>query len=96
VNAQHCGASLTECTCRNVYDCHQNVTESQVTEYHKRVHTCTQTESGLATIYKACCTQVGPTHAAGGDGMDRWQHSSHLLLHVRRNWIPVTSTHRNH
>ena len=27
-------------------------------------------------------TQAGPVHAAGcGDGMDRWQHSSHLFLH---------------
>ena len=32
---------------------------------------------------QACCTQAGPAHAAGhGGGMDRWQHSSHLLLHV--------------
>jgi len=30
---------------------------------------------------QACCTQAGPAQAAGrGDGMDRWQHSFHLLL----------------
>jgi len=32
---------------------------------------------------QACCTQAGPAHTAGcGGGMDRWQHSSHLLLHA--------------
>jgi len=52
----------------------------------------TNRESGTATVYKACCTQVGPAHAVGGDGMDRSQHSSHLLPHVRRDWSPVTTT----
>ena len=45
----------------------------------KRTHVYTNCESGLATIYKACCTQVGPAHAVGGDGMHRSQHSCHLL-----------------
>ena len=43
---------------------HQNVTEPQVTEYHKK-YTRVQhrnCESGLA---KACCTQAGPAHTAG-------------------------------
>ena len=26
------------------YDCYQNVTEPQTTEYHKKVHTCTTQE----------------------------------------------------
>jgi len=52
----------------NAYDCHQNVTEPQATEYHKKRRVL---ESSLAKIYKACCTHVGPAHAAGGDGMDR-------------------------
>jgi len=34
-------------------------------------HVYTNCESGLATIYKACCTQAGLVHAAGADGMDR-------------------------
>ena len=44
---------------------------------------------------QACCTQAGPAHAAGhGDGMERWQHSSHLhCVVVRRGWSPVTLTH---
>jgi len=58
----------------------------------KCTHMCTNSESGLVTIYKACCTQVGPAHVAGGDGVNRCQHSSHLLLHLRRDWNPVTST----
>ena len=29
----------------NVYDCHQNVPEPPATEYHKKVHTYTQTVS---------------------------------------------------
>ena len=33
-------------------------------------HMYTNSESGLATMYKACCTQVGPAHIAGGDGLD--------------------------
>jgi len=49
----------------NAYDCHQNVTEPQDTEYHRKEHVCTNCESGLATIHKACCTQAGPAHATG-------------------------------
>ena len=45
----------------------------------KRTHMYTNCESGLTTIYKTCCTQVGPAHTISGDGMDRSQHSSHLL-----------------
>ena len=49
-------------------DCHQN----QATEYHNKcTHMYMNCESGLAIIYKVCCTQAGPAHAAGGDGMDR-------------------------
>ena len=29
----------------NAYDCHQNVTEPQATEYQKKVHVCTGTVS---------------------------------------------------
>jgi len=37
---------------------------------------------------QACCTQAGAAHAAGrGGGIDRWQHSSYLLLHA----LPVAS-----
>ena len=43
---------------------------------------------GTSYDIQACCTQAGPAHAAGcGGGMDRWQHSSHFLLHV----LPVAS-----
>jgi len=57
---------------------HAYVTEPQATEITKH-RNC---ESGLA-ISKARCMQAGPAHAPGhGDGMNRWQHSSHLLLHV--------------
>jgi len=54
---------------------------------YARVHR--NCESGLAILnIQACCTQAGPAHAAGhGGGMDRWQHSSHLLLHA----LPVAS-----
>ena len=48
----------------HAYDCHQNATELQTTEYHKK-YTRVQhrnCESGLA---KACCTQAGPAHTAG-------------------------------
>jgi len=48
----------------------------------KIIHTCTQ-ELWVRPGYniQACCTQAGAAQAAGrGDGMDRWQHSSHLLL----------------
>ena len=45
---------------------------------------------------QACRTQAGPAHAAGhGNGMDRWQHSSHPHMHravVRRGWSPATDT----
>jgi len=35
--------------------CHQDVIEPQATEYHKKsTHMYTNSESGLATIYKAC------------------------------------------
>jgi len=45
--------------------------------------------SNISFIYiQACCTQAGPAHTAGrGDDMDRWKHSSHLLLHA----LPVAS-----
>jgi len=51
----------------NAYDCHQNVTEPQATEYQKK-STC---------VYMNC----EPGHAAqaaGGNDMDRWQHPSQL------------------
>jgi len=41
----------------------------------KNTHIHMNCVSGLSNI----CTQAGPAHAAGGDGVDRWQHSSHLL-----------------
>ena len=45
-------------------------------------------ESGLAMIIQACCTQAGPVRAAGRrGGIDRWQHSSYLLLHA----LPIAS-----
>jgi len=53
------------------------------------------------TYIQACCTPAGPALAAGcGDDMDRWQHSSHLLLHalpvasIASEWVwsPVTNT----
>ena len=48
------------------HDCHQNVIETQATEYHKK-YTCVHgnCKLGLATIYKACSTQAGPAHTAG-------------------------------
>ena len=57
----------------NAFDCHQNETEPQDTEYHRKVHMCAQTASQaqLQYVHKTCCTQAGPTHATGGDGMDR-------------------------
>ena len=71
-------------------DCHQNVTEPQATESHiKYTHVYTL-ELWVRPGYniQACCTQAGPAQAAGhGDGMHRWQHSNHLLLHA----LPITS-----
>jgi len=65
---------------------------------YTRVHR--NCESGLVIIYMQACythTQAGPTQAAGhGDGMERWQHFSHLLraLPVASIalwvWSPVT------
>jgi len=45
------------------YDCHENMTAHQATEYHKNA-VYTNCESGLA--------QEGPAHTAGrGGGMDK-------------------------
>jgi len=48
------------------------------------MHTCTQEPWVRPGNNKlACCTQAGPAQTAGcGGGMDRWQYSSHLLLHA--------------
>ena len=59
----------------------------------KKVHTWThklQVRPGYSI--QACCTQAGSAHSAGrGDGMDRWQHSSHLLPHA----LPVAILESN-
>jgi len=55
----------------------------------KKIHTRTQ-ELWIRPAYniQASCTQASPAYAAGrGGGMDRRQHSSHLLLHA----LPVAS-----
>ena len=88
----------------HAYNCYQNVTEPQATEYHTRVHTRVQhrnCESGLA---KACCTQAGPAHAAGHVEMS-WTDeaiflpcatgSPHHCSHNLRDLIPVTATMAN-
>ena len=88
----------------HAFDCYQNVAEPQATG-NQNIHTCTQ-KLWVRPGYniQACCTQAGPAQAASrGDGMDRWQHSSHLLLHqctiaatgsLHRAivWSPVTNT----
>ena len=69
----------------HAHDCHQNVTEPQATEYHKQKYTRAhevRVRLSYNSYSKAGCTQAGPAHAAIGDGMDRWQHSSHLFLHA--------------
>jgi len=85
MNARYCGASLTECTCRTwssysiftLIRMWLNLRSQNIT---KNLYTCTQELYTQEMMYKACCTQAGPAHAAGcGDGMGRWQHSSHLF-----------------
>ena len=54
----------------NAYNCHQNVTEPQATEYHKKgTHVYTNCGSGLSSI--ASHIQAGPANVAGRDDMDR-------------------------
>jgi len=44
----------------HTYDCYQNVTEPQTTEYHtKSTHVY---NTGTVSQAKACCTQAGPAH----------------------------------
>ena len=69
---------------------HAYVTEPQATENHKTVYVYTGTVTvSQGWLYKkACYMQAGPAHAAGrGDGMNRQQHFSHLLLDA----LPVAS-----
>jgi len=59
-----------------------------ITKKTKKKYTCIRAGYNIQT-----CTQAGPAHAAGhGDGMDRWQHSSHLHYTVVRRRSPVTLT----
>jgi len=83
----------------HAYDCYQNVTDPQATEYQKR-YTHVQhgnCESGLA---KAGCTRAGPAHTAGHVEM-AWTDKSHLfgmryiaspIAVARRDLSPVTGT----
>ena len=66
-----------------------NLRPQNITRKYTRAHILWVRPS---SIHKACCTQISPAHAAGGDVMDKWQHSIHLLLYVRRDWNSVTST----
>jgi len=82
----------------HAYDCYQNVTEPQATEYHtKSTHAYVYNTGGLT---KACCTQAAPAHAAGHVEM-AWTDESHLFWHAlpvvpiavtRRDRSPVTGT----
>ena len=81
-NARHCGASLIEYT-RKTWSSYMHLTvirtwpnlRPQKINIYTRVH--------RNYNIQACCTQAGPAQAASrGDGMDRWQHSSHLPLHA--------------
>jgi len=80
----------------HAYECYQNVTEPEATEYHtQKVHVYnTRTESGLA---KACCAQAGPAHATGHVEMAWTDESWHALpvapnALARRSLSPVTGT----
>jgi len=77
------------------YDCHQNVTEPQATEYHKK---STHMYTNCEWIYKACCTQADPAHDAGGNGMDRWQHSGNFFFFFfyMRYWLPLSCYSQKH
>ena len=63
----------------HAHDCHQNVTESQATEYHtKGSYTHAQHRNCESSLAEACCTQAGPAHIAGHVEMT-WTDESHLL-----------------
>jgi len=60
----------------HAYDCYQNVTESQATEYHTKVHKCTTQEQWVRLNWSMLHTGWSSTHRRScGDGMDRWKPS---------------------
>ena len=73
MNAQHCGASLTEWTCRTRSSCMhmtvirawlKNVVTNKSTHMY-RTEVWVRPIIRIYIIYKACCTQAGLAHAAG-------------------------------